>query len=101
MPADRHETAQSVTGNAMHGNDSGEDKQLAVGSPVRVGRLETLISLRAEAARLYREARRREGRYPDALTAQRLAAVLGSVRGYIELTELEARMTAMEQRNDR
>jgi len=92
------ETAQSVDPEATEGNDSRPPEPLAVGSPVRVGRLEDLKSLRAEAARLYRETRRREGRYPDALTAQRLATVLGSVRGYIELTEMEERMAAIERR---
>lgn len=71
---------------------------LAVGAAVRVGRLEELKSVRAEAGRLYREARRREGRFPDALTAQRLASVLGSVRESIETLELEQRIEALEQR---
>ncbi len=75
-----------------------ETDVLAVGSTVRVGRLEDLKSLRAECARLYREARRREGRYPDALTAQRLASVLGSVRGLIELADLEQRLVTIERR---
>jgi len=46
---------------------------LGIGSPVHVGRLEDVKSIRAEVARLYRAARRRAGRYPDALTAQDLA----------------------------
>ncbi len=89
-------TAEFSCRRANGGNDPGDSELLAVGSPVRVGRLEDLRSLRSEAARLYREARRREGRYPDALTAQRLAGVLGAVRGYIEVIELETRLAALE-----
>lgn len=89
-----------IPAKATAGNGS-DQSNLAIGSAVRVGRLQDLVSLRAEAARLYREARRREGRYPDALTAQRLASVLGSVRGYIELVELEQRLAAVERRMER
>lgn len=69
---------------------------LVIGGVVRVGRLEDLKSIRAELARLYREARRREGRYPDALTATRLANVLGNVRALVELQAIEARLDALE-----
>lgn len=92
------ETAQFAACDAAASKGSGPPEVLAVGSAVRVGRLEDLVSLRAEAGRLYREARRREGRYPDALTAQRLANVLGAVRGYIEVIELEQRLAAVERR---
>lgn len=69
-----------------------------VGSPVRVGRLASLVSVRAELSRLYREARRRHGRYPDALTAQRLASVLGDIRNAIELEEIRGRLDVLEKR---
>src|SRR5690606_19432125 len=71
-----------------------EDASLPIGAPVRVGRLSDLTSLRAELGRLYREARRREGRFPDALTAQRLANVLASVRTLVELETIERRLAA-------
>jgi hypothetical protein len=53
--------------------------------------------VRAELGRLYREARKREGRYPDALTASRLALVLGSVQKIIELADFERRLEALEK----
>jgi hypothetical protein len=74
------------------------DSELRVGAPVRVGRLQDLRTVRAELGRLYREARRREGRYPDALTAQRLANVLGSLRTAIELEDLEKRLCKLEEK---
>jgi len=70
---------------------------LQVGSPVRVGRLSDLVTLRAELGRLYREARRRHGRYPDAITAQRLANVLGSIRNSIEFEMIDRRLTKVER----
>lgn len=75
-----------------------DDGALRVGSAVRVARLADLKSIRAEVGRLYREARRREGRYPDALTAQRLANVLGHVRTVMEIELLEQRLSALEDR---
>ena len=83
--------------NVEAGNPSG-DNDLRVGAPVRVGRLSDLKTMRAEVGRLYREARRREGRYPDALTAQRLANVLGHVRTVMEIELLEQRLSALEDR---
>jgi hypothetical protein len=73
-----------------------DDKALPVGASVRVARLDDLRRVRAEISRLYREARRREGRYPDAITAMRLANVLGHVRTAIEVDELRARLDALE-----
>jgi hypothetical protein len=75
-----------------------EDTPLAVGAPVRVGRLKSAVSVRAELGRLYREARRREGRFPDAQTAQRLANVLNAIRQAIESEDLEARVRSLETR---
>jgi hypothetical protein len=69
---------------------------LAVGSPVRVPRLDSVIALRGEAARLYRECRKREGRYPDAMTGQRLANILGTVRTALELSEIAERLARLE-----
>jgi hypothetical protein len=69
---------------------------LAIGAEVRVSRLNTLKHVRAELARLYREARKREGRYPDALTATRLATILGAVGTSIEVAELERRIRELE-----
>jgi hypothetical protein len=69
---------------------------LAIGAPVRVGRLETLPSVRAELSRLYRECRRRVGRYPTPLEGQRLASILGDVRGLIELEAIAGRLAALE-----
>ncbi len=78
------------------GNNTG-DSTLAIGTAVRVARLSDLVSIRAELARLYREARRRHGRFPDALVAQRLANVLGGVRDLVELEGIEARLVALEK----
>jgi hypothetical protein len=88
----------------MHGNDdidsekAGEPKALDIGGLVRVARLNDLKRVRAEISRLYREARKREGRYPDALTAQRLANVLGHVRTSIEIEAIEQRLKALEEK---
>jgi hypothetical protein len=60
--------------------------------------LETLPSVRAELSRLYRECRRRVGRYPTPLEGQRLAAILGDVRGLIEVADLSDRLDAIEAR---
>lgn len=79
----------------------GDDQPLAVGGRVRVARLNDLKRVRGEISRLYREARRREGRYPDALTAQRLANVLGHVRSSIELESIEQRLKALEEKATR
>jgi hypothetical protein len=74
------------------------DEPLRVGAPVRVPRLDEPAAIRAELARLYREARRRHGRYPDAMTAQRLANVLAAVRQALEIEELARRLAALEVR---
>lgn len=92
-----HRTTQLATLEAAPDNETSPSGP-AVGSPVRVGRLESLISVRAELAKLYREARRRHGRYPDALTASRLAAILSDVRASIELEAVRERLDALEAR---
>src|SRR3954453_21898931 len=61
----------------------------------RVGPLDTLGAVRAEAARLYRAGRR--GELP-AQDAGRLATVLALVAKLIEGGELEQRMTRLEER---
>jgi hypothetical protein len=78
-----------------------DGKALAVGGPVRVARLSDLVSIRAELGRLYREARRRHGRFPDALVAQRLANVLGGVRDLVMLEDIERRLAELEKRGGR
>jgi hypothetical protein len=77
-------------------NSQPNNGQGAANPLMRVSRLDTLRHVRAEAGRLYREARRREGRNPDALTAQRLATILGAVQKSIEMQELSARIEAVE-----
>lgn len=74
-------------------------EKLDVGGPVRVARLNSLVAVRAELGRLYREARRKHGRFPDAQTANRLAAILGAVGSSIELVDLEQRLKALEERS--
>jgi hypothetical protein len=89
-----------------HGNDEfmGGDASggagsapLAVGARVRVGRLADLKSVRSEAGKLYREARARAGRYPDALTAMRLANILSTVRALVEIEQVAERVDALER----
>ena len=63
--------------------------------PPRIGALDTLGQVRAEAARLYRAGRR--GELP-AQDAGRLGTVLALVAKLIEGGELEARMTRLEER---
>jgi hypothetical protein len=63
--------------------------------PPRIGALDTLGQVRAEAAKLYRAGRRGEVPAPD---AGRLATVLALVAKLIEGGELEARMTRLEER---
>jgi hypothetical protein len=71
-------------------------KALPIGASVRVGRLQDPTSIRAELGRLYREARAREGRYPSAITALRLAGVLGALRNALEVENLEKRIAVLE-----
>lgn len=87
-----HETTQSGA------EKSSSNKELAIGATVRVSRLDTLKGCRSELGRLYRESRRREGRFPDALTAKRLSDILGSVRSALELEDLEVRLKALEEK---
>lgn len=71
-------------------------KFLPVGASVRVARLSNAVELRAELARVYREARAREGRYPSAQTALRLANVLSALRAAIETEDLAKRIERLE-----
>jgi hypothetical protein len=76
-------------------NEQGEpetpkaNNKLAIGAEVRVSRLNSLVHIRAELGRVYREVRRREGRFPDALTGSRLSAMLGDMIPFIELVEVQ------------
>jgi len=80
------------------GGNVSNTEEVRIGAPVRVSRLDDASHIRAELARLYREARRRHGRYPDAMTAQRLANVLAAVRQALEIEELARRLAALETR---
>ncbi len=72
-------------------------KELAVGAPVRVSRLDNLKACRSELGKLYREARKRAGRYPLPLEAKRLADVLAGVRAAIEIEDFERRLKELEE----
>jgi len=72
-------------------------KELAIGAPVRVSRLDNLKACRSELGKLYRESRKRAGRYPLPLDAKRLAGVLGGVRQAIETEEFEHRLQEIEK----
>ena len=72
-------------------------KELAIGAPVRVSRLDDLKACRSELGKLYRESRKRAGRYPLPLDAKRLAGVLGGVRQAIETEEFEHRLQEIEK----
>jgi hypothetical protein len=71
-------------------------KDLPIGSPVRVSRLDTLTHLRAEHGRLYREARRREGKHPDATTALKLSQILNGMQRTLDVELLEKRLEIVE-----
>ncbi len=68
------------------------------GSTVRVGSLDTIAKVRTECARLYRAARRAAGAEPDAATAARLTYILTAIARTIEGSELERRVSVLEQR---
>ena len=89
-----HENGELEGKNAMDAN-----ALPGIGSPARVGhQVNSLAGTRRELAKLYRETRRREGRYPDALTAMRLANVLGALRDAIANDELRQRIEQIEAR---
>lgn len=69
---------------------------LPIGAKCRVARLNSLVAVRAEAGRLYRESRQRHGKHPDATTAFRLSRILSTVAASIELQDLEQRIQALE-----
>ena len=74
------------------------DTELRIGATVRVGKLDTIPQIRKELARLYREVRRRHGKYPDSQTGVRLAQILGQVYTLKEkeaLERLEVEMRAL------
>lgn len=65
--------------------------------PPKVGPLTTLTRVRAELARVYKDARQGLVSTPD---ASRLAFVLMSLAKLIEQTDLETRMAAIERALD-
>jgi hypothetical protein len=85
----RSEVVDFGTGSPINGS-------LPIGAEVRVARLNSLVAVRCELGRLYREARRRHGRYPDAQTAQRLSSILAAISTSIEVHDLEKRLAALE-----
>ena len=76
---------------------SNRNKPLDIGASVRVSRLDSLKACRSELGKLYRESRKRAGRYPLPLDAKRLAGVLGGVRHAIETEEFEHRLQEIEK----
>jgi hypothetical protein len=64
---------------------------------LRVGRLDTIGSVRSELGRLYRAARRGD---LDCLDATRLAVLLKEIRATIESHDIERRLVALEEQSD-
>lgn len=71
-----------------------EGKELTPTPPPRVGRLDSLKSVRLELGRIYKDAR--QGRI-ETLDASRLAFVLMSLGKLIEQSDLERRLAAIEK----
>lgn len=79
--------------NELSGASKGNGgKTLKIGAAVRVPKLDNLRAILREGGTLYSEARRREGRFPNAQTAQRLANILGQVRESISLDDMCAQI---------
>jgi len=66
-------------------------------SKVRVGKLDTIDSLRREAARLYRSARLSLGNDVDPSSATKLAYILSSIGRMIEGADFERRIQELER----
>ena len=62
----------------------------------RKAQLNTLEGVRRELARIYREA---ESGKRDTADASRLTFMLGQIGKLLELTEIERRLTAIEERH--
>ena len=60
---------------------------------IKIGKLDRPLAVAAELARLYRHARRGE---IDSLDASRLANILTALRHALEASEIEARLTILE-----
>ena len=90
-PSHGHDTTQCGPEKANR------NKPLDIGASVRVSRLDSLKACRSELGKLYRESRKRAGRYPLPLDAKRLADVLGGVRQAIEMEEFERRLQEIEK----
>ncbi len=66
------------------------------GQPARVGPLRTTAEIRDALARICRETIRREGRFPEAAVAQKLASILGTLHSMTAGADLEARLARLE-----
>ena len=62
---------------------------------VRIGRLDTVGGVVTELGRIYRQARRGE---MDVGDATRLAMILREIRCALEVSDMEARLLAVEQK---
>lgn len=67
------------------------------GAVVRIGRLDTLASVRRELGRLYRVARKNAGGNVDAATAAKLGYLLNCIGRSLEASEIVRRLEALEQ----
>ena len=85
-------TTNGVDGRCVH-EKSKPVQQLSFRQALSVGRLNTLMACRREAARLYADARR--GNLPAA-DARQLASIIRVIAELIELGELEPRLRALE-----
>lgn len=64
---------------------------------IRVGRLDTIESIRNEMARLYRASRRAAGAEPEPAIAAKLAYLLNHIAKSIEGADLEKRIKLLEE----
>ena len=94
--SDPEPTSQGKETTQCNREKTNEHKALDIGASVRVSRLDSLKACRSELGKLYREARKRAGRYPAPLEAKRLADVLAGVRNAIELEDFEKRLQQLE-----
>ena len=95
--SDTKTASQSRETTQCEAQNSKGNNPLDIGASVRVSRLDTLKACRIELGKLYREARKRAGRYPSPLEAKRLADVLAGVRNAIEMEEFEHRLQEIEK----
>lgn len=82
----------------MHKNDTVEAvKPMAGKKKKRVGKLDNFGGVLTEMARVYREMRNEE---IESLDGSRLVSALTQIRGTLELSELELRLRALEDRKN-